>query len=164
MTAAEMWLDVVVPTLVTGLLARALWAAIAVEASARWLLNTPANRPGDVDSQAPWLLVLLPMLREQAVAAESIAAFTGLDYPAGRAAVAAITTEREHTARAQHRTRLPELAALPTLAAAQLRGMFPAARCQAVAETVSAASRDERLVVLTSCSMPSRAPPTSCPP
>ncbi|MBB0243513.1 hypothetical protein FNQ90_05165 [Streptomyces alkaliphilus] len=151
MSAIEVWLDIVVPVLVTGLLARALWAAVAVEASARWLLAAPApaHRPADRDGQAPWLVVLLPMLREQTVAAESIAAFTGLDYPAGRAAVVAITTEREHTAHARHRRRLPELAALPTLTAAELRGLFPASRCRPVAETVKAAPRSERLVVLT---------------
>lgn len=148
MSAAQVWLDVVVPVLVTGLLARAIWAALAVEASARWLLSAPA-RPADVAGQTPWLMVLLPMLREQAVAAESIAAFTGLDYPAGRAALTVITTEREHTARAQHRSRLPELSALPTLTAADLRGLFPASRCQAVAETVNTTPREERLAVLT---------------
>ncbi|MFD4574975.1 hypothetical protein ACFWNK_03820 [Streptomyces sp. NPDC058417] len=149
MSAAQVWLDVVVPVLVTGLLARAIWAALAVEASARWLLSAPAHRPADVDGQAPWLVVLLPMLREQAVAAESIAAFTGLDYPAGRAAVVVITTEREHTARAQLRGRLPELSALRTLTAADLRGLFPASRCQAVAETVNTIPREERLALLT---------------
>ncbi|MER5780204.1 hypothetical protein ABT104_00535 [Streptomyces mobaraensis] len=149
MSAAEAWLDLVVPVLVSGLLARAVWAAVAVEASARWLLSAPAHRPADVDGQAPWLVMLLPMLREQAVAAESIAAFTGLDYPTGRAAVAVITTEREHTARTQHRGRLSELASLPTLTAGRLRGLFPASRCEAVAETVNAAPREERLAVLT---------------
>ncbi|MET9779216.1 hypothetical protein ABZ023_34070 [Streptomyces sp. NPDC006367] len=149
MSAAEVWLDIVVPVLVTGLLARAVWAALAVEASVRWLLSAPAHRPADVDGQTPWLVVLLPMLREQAVAAESIAAFTGLDYPADRAAVVVITTEREHTARAQHRRRLPELASLSTLTAAQLRGLFPASRCQAVTETVNAVPCGERLAVLT---------------
>lgn len=148
MSAAQVWLDVVVPVLVTGLLARAIWAALAIEASARWLLSAPA-RPADVAGQTPWLVVLLPMLREQAVAAESIAAFTGLDYPVGRAALAVITTEREHTARAQHRGRLPELSALPTLTAADLRGLFPAPCCQAVAETVNTTPREERLAVLT---------------
>lgn len=149
MSAADVWLDLVVPVLVTGLLARAVWAALAVEASARWLLSVPAHRPADENGAVPWLVLLLPMLREQAVAAQSIAAFTGLDYPAGRAAVAVITTEREHTARARHRGRLPELAALPTLTAAQLRGLFPAARCLAVAKTVNAAPPGERLQVLT---------------
>ncbi|MFH8407630.1 hypothetical protein ACH4FX_22975 [Streptomyces sp. NPDC018019] len=149
MSAAEVWLDVVVPALATGLLARALWAALAVEASARWLLSASAPRPADVHGPAPWLVVLLPMLREQTVAAAAIAAFTGLDYPTGRAAVVVITTEREHTSRARHRGRLHELAALPTLAAAQLRGLFPASRCQTVAETVNVAPRGERLTVLT---------------
>ncbi|WP_328844829.1 hypothetical protein [Streptomyces sp. NBC_00258] len=149
MSAADVWLDVVVPVLVTGLLARAVWAALAVEASARWLLSAPARRrPADENREAPWLVVLLPMLREQAVAAQSIAAFTGLDYPTGRATVAVITTEREHTARAQHRKRLPELAALPTLTASQLRGLFPAARCPAIADTVNTTPPDERLAVL----------------
>lgn len=147
MSALNVWLDVVVPILVTGLLARAVWAALAVEASARWLLSAAVRRPAE-DGEAPWLVVLLPMLREQAVAAQSIAAFTGLDYPTGRAAVAVITTEREHTARAQHRSRLPELAALPTLTASQLRGLFPSARCPAVADTVNTAPPDERLAVL----------------
>ncbi|MFD5131237.1 hypothetical protein [Streptomyces olindensis] len=133
----------------TGLLARAIWAAIAVEVSAQWLLSAPAHRrPADEDGEAPWLVVLLPMLREQAVAAQSIAAFTGLDYPTGRAAVAVVTTEREHTARAQHRARLAELAALPTLTPSQLRGLFPAARCPAVAATVNTTPPDERLAVL----------------
>ncbi|WP_431984141.1 hypothetical protein [Streptomyces qinglanensis] len=149
MSTAQVWLDVVVPVLVTALLARAIWAALAVETSARWLLSTRRHRPTDRDGQAPWLVVLLPMLREQAVAAESIAAFTDLDYRDGRAAVVVITTERERTARAQHRGRLPELAAPATLTAAELRGLFPASRCQAVAETVNAARRGERLAVLT---------------
>lgn len=149
MSAADVWLNVVVPVLVTGLLVRAVWAALAVEASARWLLSASAHRrPADEDGEAPWLVVLLPMLREQAVAAQSIAAFTGLDYPTGRAAVAVITTEREQTARAQHRARLPELAALPILTASQLRGLFPAARCPAVADTVNTTPPGERLEVL----------------
>ncbi|WP_327187927.1 hypothetical protein [Streptomyces sp. NBC_01334] len=148
MSALDVWLNVVVPILVTGLLARAVWAALAVEASAQWLLSAAVRRRPAEDGEAPWLVVLLPMLREQAVAAQSIAAFTGLDYPTGRAAVAVITTEREHTTRAQHRRRLPELAALPTLTASRLRGLFHAARCPAVADTVNTAPPDERLAVL----------------
>ncbi|MBV9026702.1 MAG: hypothetical protein JO362_23550 [Streptomycetaceae bacterium] len=60
-----------------------------------------------------------------------------------------ITTEREHTARTGQRHRLPQLAALPTLTASHLRGMFPARRCPAVAELVNAAPPGDRLALLT---------------
>ncbi|MER6106373.1 hypothetical protein ABT115_29915 [Streptomyces sp. NPDC001832] len=148
MRVAEMWLQIAVPVLLTLLLARAVWALIAVEVCARWLRTAAHDVPAQAEA-VPWLVVLLPMLREQAIAAQSIAAFSGLDYPGGRAAVVVITTEREHTARAQHRGRLADLVADSPLRAGQLRGLFPAARCREVAETVNAASPADRLRVLT---------------
>ncbi|WSM43881.1 hypothetical protein OG845_32610 [Streptomyces cellulosae] len=150
MTAAEGWLHIAVPVLLTLLLARAVWAFIAVELCARWLLTSATRTPTPPDPEAvPWLVVLLPMLREQTIAAQAVAAFTALDYPPGRAAVVVITTERETSARTAHRGRLGTLTATAPLEAGQLRGMFPAARCREVAETVNAARPADRLRVLT---------------
>jgi len=150
MTAAEVWLHIAVPVLLTLLLARAVWAFIAVEVCARWLLTSAVRTPAPPEPEAvPWLVVLLPMLREQTVAARTVAAFTALDYPRGRAAIVVITTERETSARTEHRGRLATLAAHAPLTAGQLRGLFPAARCLEVAKTVNAADPADRLRVLT---------------
>lgn len=150
MTAAEAWLQIAVPVLLTGLLARAIWAALAIEACARWLLAASADPPLPAErEEAPWLVVLLPMLREQTVAPETIAAFTALDYPRGRAAIVVITTEREETARASSRSRLPELPGPSPLQSEQLRGLFPAARCREIADEVNATPPGKRLAVLT---------------
>ncbi|MBT2398265.1 hypothetical protein [Streptomyces sp. ISL-100] len=148
MTAAGVWLQAAVPVLLTLLLARAVWAFIAVEVCARWLLASATPTPPEPEA-VPWLVVLLPMLREQTTAAQTVAAFTALDYPPGRAAVVVITTERETSARAGHRGRLETLTASAPLEAGQLRGLFPAARCREVAETVNAADPADRLRVLT---------------
>ncbi|MFD0427542.1 hypothetical protein ACFQ60_03190 [Streptomyces zhihengii] len=151
MTAAEMWLQATVPVLLTLLLARALWALIAVEVCARWLLaragSTPTGTQAGKDA-VPWLVVLLPMLREQTIAEETVTAFRALDYPRDRAAVVVITTEREVSARAGHRDRLAALAAHAPLEAGQLRGLFPTVRCRKVAETVNAERSADRLRVL----------------
>lgn len=143
MTIAEVWLWIAVPVLLTALLARAVWAATAVEVCARWLRACAARTP-TVPEAAPWLVVLLPMLREQTVAEQTVAAFTALDYPQGRAAVVAITTERETSARIGHRARLADLTTGPPLMAGQLRGLFPTARCREVAEVVNAAPTADR--------------------
>ncbi|MEU5905184.1 hypothetical protein [Micromonospora sp. NPDC047527] len=148
MSATEVWLHIVVPVVLVALVARALWLSVAVEACARWLLTAPDPPPVDPD-QAPWLVVLLPMLREQSVAPETIAAFTALTYPHRRAAVVVITTERETTARARHRSQLPPLAAHQPLRPEHLRGIFPAAQCRVVAEHVNATPHAERLTILT---------------
>ena len=155
MNPLSVWLDVAVPVLLTLLLARAVWAAAAVESSARWLQAAARDRRPREDDGAgsrdtPWLVVLVPMLREQAVAAQAIAAFTSLDYPAGRAVVAVITTEREDNDRARQRRRLPGLAAQSDITPADLRGLFPTARCTAVAHQVNAAPPADRLALLSS--------------
>ncbi|MBB5939518.1 hypothetical protein [Streptomyces zagrosensis] len=145
---SEVWLQIAVPVLVTLLLARAVWAAAAVEVCTRWLLAAAGSTPSRPQA-VPWLVVLLPMLREQTIAAQTVAAFTALDYPRGRAAVVVITTEREASARTGHRARLTALAAASPLTAGQLRGLFPAARCEEVAEAVNAAPPADRVRVLT---------------
>lgn len=148
MKATELWLHTAVPVLLTLLLTRAVWALAAVEVCARWLRASGRRVPaGPV--QAPWLVVLLPMLREQAIAAQTVAAFTALDYSPGRSAVVVITTERETSARARHRGRLADLVADSPVTAGQLRGLFPASRCGKVAETLNAARPADRLKVLT---------------
>ncbi|WP_200259833.1 hypothetical protein [Streptomyces sp. HSG2] len=149
MTATGVWLQAAVPVLLTLLLARAVWAFIAVEVSARWLLASATRTTPTAPAPVPWLVVLLPMLREQTIAAQTVAAFTALDYPPGRAAVVVITTERETSARAGHRGWLDTLTASAPVEARQLRGLFPAARCREVAETVNAARPADRLRVLT---------------
>ncbi|MEW2581329.1 hypothetical protein [Streptomyces syringium] len=149
MNARTLWFEIAVPALLTALLARALWAAAAIETSAQWL-RTGSRRTFATDrTQAPWLVVLLPMLREQSVAPATVTAFTRLDYPRDRAAVVVITTEREETARRQARTRLPELAARNLLTPGELRGLFPAGRTHAVAAEANAARPADRLAVLT---------------
>ncbi|MCK7627610.1 hypothetical protein MUU72_31715 [Streptomyces sp. RS10V-4] len=149
MTIAELWLHYAVPILLAVLLARALWALIAVELCARWLLDNAHRDLSPADEDGPWLVVLLPMLREQALAPETIAAFTALDYPRERAAVVAITTEREDNARRRDRDRLPALAAISHLTEAQLHGLFPRARCGDIADQVNAAPGEKRLPLLT---------------
>ncbi|MHB6904558.1 glycosyltransferase family protein [Streptomyces sp. DB-54] len=149
MTVAELWLHFAVPVLIALLLARGLWALVAVELCARWLLASADQDPVPADEEGPWLVVLLPMLREQALVPETMAAFTALDYPRERTAVVVITTEREETARRRDRDRLPVLAATSHLAEAQLRGLFPRARCGDIAVQVNAAPREKRLAVLT---------------
>lgn len=151
MTMVEVWLHIAVPVLLALLLARAVWALTAVEMCARWLLASPTPEPTPPTQEAaPWLVVLLPMLREQTIAAQAVAAFTALDYPYGRAAVVVITTERETSARTRHRGRLAALAAHAPLTAGKLRGLLPAARCREIADTVNAADDpDDRLRVLT---------------
>ncbi|MEW2438619.1 hypothetical protein AB0952_31460 [Streptomyces caniferus] len=148
MTMAELWLHYAVPVLLALLLARGLWALVAVELCARWLLDNARRDPVSADEDGPWLVVLLPMLREQTLAPETIAAFTALDYPRSRAVVVAITTEREENARRRDRERLPELADTSCLTEAQLRGTFPRARCGDVADEVNAAPREKRLSLL----------------
>lgn len=148
MNGGGWWLGAAVPMLVVLLLARALWAAVAVEISARWLL-AHSRRPLPRRDEVPWLAVLLPMLREQGVAEQTLAAFTALDYPRGRAAVVAITTEREDLARVAARGRLAELAGQHQLSGAQLRGLFPAPRCEHVAVLVNGAQPHDRLARLT---------------
>ncbi|MET8183935.1 hypothetical protein [Streptomyces sp. NPDC005336] len=146
----EVWLQTAVPVLLVLLLARAVWALTAVEMSARWLLHSADRTPAQPETgEAPWLVVLLPMLREQTTAPQTVAAFTALDYPRGRAAIVVITTERETSARAGHRGQLAALAAQSPLSPAQLRGLFPTARCREVTETVNAARPADRLRVLT---------------
>ncbi|SFD01731.1 hypothetical protein [Streptomyces aidingensis] len=145
---ADLWFTLAVPTLLVALLARACWAMAATELCARWLLSNSRPSRAEAGEEAPWLVVLLPMLREQAVAPETIAAFTALPYPKGRAAVVVITTERERTARERARTRLPDLAAARPLRPARLGGLFPAARCEPVAHAVNAAPPKERLALL----------------
>ncbi|WP_043267145.1 hypothetical protein [Streptomyces sp. CT34] len=149
MTIAQLWLHYSVPVLLTLLLARALWALVAVELCARWLLDNAHRDPAPADEDGPWLVVLLPMLREQALAPETIAVFTALDYPRERAAVIAITTEREENARHRDRDRLPALAATSHLNEAQLHGLFPRANCSDIADQVNAAPTEKRLALLT---------------
>ncbi|AJC55011.1 hypothetical protein [Streptomyces sp. 769] len=148
MTIAELWLHCAVPVLLALLLARGLWALVAVELCARWLLDNAHRDPVPADGDGPWLVVLLPMLREQALAPETIAAFTALDYPRERAVVVAITTEREDNARRRDRDRLPALAATSHLTEAQLHGLFPRARCGDIASQVNAAPGEKRLPLL----------------
>lgn len=147
MSALDVWLRIAVPALVSGLLARAIWVIVAVETSAWWLRRAPAVPRAD-QSDIPWMVVLLPMLREQSLARQAIAAFTSLDYPRERVAVVVVTTERETTARQRHRDRLPALAAQRLLQAEQLRGLFPAARCRQIADEVNAAPLGKRLMLL----------------
>lgn len=150
-TAAALWLHGAVPVLVTALLARSLWAWAATETSARWLLthrsrtaeSDPALASARAEADLPWLVVLLPMLREQTIAPAAIEAFTSLDYPRHRAAVAVITTEREEAARRTARAGLTALARQPVLLR-DLRGLFPAARCPDIAAAVNSASPDKR--------------------
>ncbi|MCW7986650.1 hypothetical protein XF35_15460 [Streptomyces platensis subsp. clarensis] len=149
MMLAELWLHYTVPVLLALLLARGLWALVAVELCARWLLGNAGRDPVPACEDGPWLVVLLPMLREQTLAPETIAAFTALDYPRERAVVVAITTEREENARRRDRERLPELANTSSLTEAQLRGTFPRARCGDVADEVNAAPKEKRLPLLT---------------
>ncbi|WP_328731898.1 hypothetical protein OHT20_17610 [Streptomyces caniferus] len=149
MTLAALWLQITVPALLTFLLGRALWAFIAVELCARWLLINAHRGPASATDEAPWLVILLPMLREQATAPEAVAAFTALDYPLGRAALVVITTEREENARRRDRARLPALTTAGHLAESDLRGLFPRARCSEIADAVNAAPEDKRLVILT---------------
>ncbi|MEU5542090.1 hypothetical protein AB0G85_06845 [Streptomyces sioyaensis] len=145
---AELWLHYAVPLLLALLLARGLWALVAVELCARWLLDNAHRAPVSADEDGPWLVVLLPMLREQNLAPETIATFTALDYPRERAVVVAITTEREENARHRDRDRLPALADSSCLTEMQLRGVFPRARCGDVADEVNAAPREKRLPLL----------------
>ncbi|MEU9123520.1 hypothetical protein AB0C96_27230 [Streptomyces sp. NPDC048506] len=159
MTAAGLWLHLAVPALLTLLLARALWALVATELSARWLLTNSHRDHTTAGQEAPWLVVLLPMLREQTVAAETISAFTSLDYPPGRTAIVVITTEREENARRRARARLPALAAASHLTEAQLHGLFPRARCRDVAHEINTAPIDQRLATLTELY---DAEPTTC--
>lgn len=155
MSPAALWLHGAVPVLVTALLARALWSWAATETSARWLLThrratvepDPAPAFVQADADLPWLVVLLPMLREQTIATAAMQAFTALDYPRDRAAVAVITTEREEAARRAARPGLPALAQRP-LISGDLRGLFPAARCPDVADAVNNAAPDQREQVL----------------
>ncbi|WP_327688585.1 hypothetical protein [Streptomyces tubercidicus] len=144
----ELWLHYAVPVLLALLLARGLWALVAVELCARWLLDNARRDPVSIDEDGPWLVVLLPMLREQTLAPETIAASTALDYPRERAVVVAITTEREENARRRDRGRLRALADTSCLTEAQLRGAFPRARCGDVADEVNAAPREKRLPLL----------------
>ncbi|MGW1791882.1 hypothetical protein ACWCO0_19430 [Streptomyces tubercidicus] len=148
MMLAELWLHYAVPVLLVLLLARGLWALVAVELCARWLLDNARRDPVSADEDGPWLVVQLPMLREQTLAPETIAAFTALDYPRERAVVVAITTEREENARRRDRGRLRALADTSCLTEAQLRGAFPRARCGDVADEVNAAPREKRLPLL----------------
>ncbi|MDQ1304802.1 MAG: hypothetical protein QG671_630 [Actinomycetota bacterium] len=147
-TADAVWLHTAVPMLLTLLLLRALWALTAVEECARWLRTSALRTPTEPDP-APWLVVLLPMLREQAIAAQTIATFTALDYPRERATIVVITTERETSTRTRHRARLADLLTASPLAAGQLRGLFPATHCGETAETVNATPPTDRLHVLT---------------
>lgn len=152
MSVTGLWFDAAVPTLLLAVVVRAIWAAVMVEASARWLLAASRRPiPHVPRPQAPWLVVLLPMLREQAVAPETIAAFTTLDYPDDHAVVVVITTEREATARQERLATLRALGSRRALTVADLRGLFPADRCADVAHAVNAVPASRRGDLLAVC-------------
>src|SRR3712207_4652213 len=95
------WLHGVVPLVAMALVTRSVWGIVALGAAARVVRAAPTMEvpaPEELPD-APNLLVLLPMLREQAVAADTVHAFTNLSYPAGKAVVCVITTEREELAK-----------------------------------------------------------------
>lgn len=149
MTPTTVWFGILVPVLLSALLARALWAAVATETCARWLLAASRAEPIPLASDRdPWLVVLLPMLREQTAAPSTIAAFAALTYPSHRAVVAVITTDREEVDRHRHRTRLPDLAARDTLFAGDLHGLFPVGRCDHVAAAVNTSPPSRRFGLL----------------
>lgn len=147
MNAGQLWFDIAVPSLIVAFLVRAIWAMAAVEASTRWLIGKAGPPPVAKDSM-PWLVVLLPMLREQSVIAEAVAAFAALEYPPDRAAIVIITTAREDAQRQRQRVRLLQLAARPKLTPDLLRGVFPAGRCREVAEQVNVTAPARRSAVL----------------
>lgn len=142
-----LWLHIAVPVLTLALAARALWALAAVERCANWLTRF-ADSANVADQAGPWIVMVVPMLREQAVAAQAVAALAALPHVPGRAAIIIVTTQRETTARAAARTTLPGLVEAGPLTAARLRGLFPAERCAAVADTVNAAAPQTRLAVV----------------
>jgi hypothetical protein len=136
------WLAVGVPLIGLLLLVRSLWGVAALAAAARVVREAP-NRELVPAPDPPHLLVLVPMLREQSVATQTLRAFATLPYAAGRAVVCVITTEREEEAKAVRRDQLAAIAASGVTAAA-LRGLFPAGRVPQVVAAVGALPPEKR--------------------
>jgi glycosyl transferase family 2 len=87
---------------------RGVRGTVAVGVSLRWLRLSPTA--GTVDHDLRFLLVV-PLLREQRVIADTATAFTALARSHAGSTVLLVTTEREEAERADAERRLPELAA-----------------------------------------------------
>jgi hypothetical protein len=74
-------------------LGRSLFTHVAIG----WLNR---ERSGRTD-HAPAFVILLPVLREQALVAQTLGHFTGLEYPNDRYRIVVVTSEREETEREQ---------------------------------------------------------------
>ncbi len=72
----------------------ACWRTTCTYLAARWLSVPP---PVPQEEGLPPFVVLLPVLREQALVAETLAHFTSLDYPRDRYRTVVVTSERERT-------------------------------------------------------------------
>ncbi|WP_431936248.1 hypothetical protein [Micromonospora sp. RP3T] len=147
------WLNVGVPAVAIGLLARGVWVLVALAVVRRGVLaaGAPTSRvpvSGTSRAEAPTVVILLPMLREQSVVAEAIDTMASLPYPEGRAVVCVITTAREERAKATLRE---QVAALNPdhLTPARMRGLFPAVRAPEILAhlaTVPAEKRTDELL------------------
>ncbi|MEU0383209.1 hypothetical protein [Streptomyces chartreusis] len=123
-----------IPVLALGLLARSLWVFTALGATWRYTRDATRARPARPTAGSPRLLILLPMLREQSVAARALTAFAHLPYGDGQAAICVITTEREEAEKEQRRAELAATAP-ETLTEEILAPFFPRARrAEAVTE------------------------------
>lgn len=127
---------------------RGVGASVHIHASLRWLGQrrpTPSTERG-----RRHVLLILPMLREQSVIADTTAYFRALAKAWGPATVVLATTEREYHDRHVAEQQLPKLAETlrQRCTAAYLRrrftGVLPAAELAALADTSGEPSADYR--------------------
>ncbi len=79
-------------------------------ASLRWLESDQTSRRTSEQEDAPFITILLPVLREQKLIAETLGVFADLHYPHSRLHISVITTEKEIAQREQAAIRLRALA------------------------------------------------------
>jgi hypothetical protein len=115
----------------------------ATVSSLRWLREASAHdpEPASTGRGRPYFVLVLPMLREQALIGEAVSYFARMAAGYGPARVVVVTTAREQAERDRAFARLPDLAA--ALAAGtpaeplirDFRGVLPAARLTDLART-----------------------------
>lgn len=79
-------------------------------ASLAWLTRGQSPQPSADSASDRYLVLIVPLLREQRLITSTVTCMTQLAAWWGHASVVLATTEREHADRQQARTRLPDLA------------------------------------------------------
>jgi hypothetical protein len=140
--AQWLWLNLLVPAIAIAVVLRAVWVMAAMAYGMR-AMRSVAQPADSSPTGSPRFVVLLPMLREQSVAATSVQGFLRLRYPMEDLAICVITTEREEQAKYANRGKLASLADNGVTEDA-LRGFFPRTSIRRVARAVESCDPAER--------------------